>query len=59
MKEDDETYELERIFGSGNKRGLFSRMIGRGIQKIIKGESYGVLLPQKKVMIGALFALLK
>jgi hypothetical protein len=48
MKEDYETYELERIFGSDNRRGLFSRMIGRGIQKIIKGESYGVLLPQKK-----------
>ncbi|KAI7905314.1 uncharacterized protein BX663DRAFT_541498 [Cokeromyces recurvatus] len=49
MKEEHDSYEIQRMLkGSSSSRLSLVEMVNTEIQKPVKGEGYGILLPEKK-----------
>lgn len=49
MKEEHDSYETQRMLeGSSSSRLSLVEMVNIEIQKPVKGEGYGILLPEEK-----------
>lgn len=49
MKEEHNNYEVQRMLGGSSRSRLsLVEMVSTEIQKPVKGEGYGILLPEEK-----------
>lgn len=48
MKEEHESYEVKRMLGGDDSRFSLLKLVNVEIQKPVKGEGYGILLPNEK-----------
>ncbi|KAG1442993.1 hypothetical protein G6F56_010840 [Rhizopus delemar] len=49
MREEHDSYEIQRMLeGSSSSRLSLVEMVSTEIQKPVKGEGYGILLPEEK-----------
>ncbi|ORE03635.1 hypothetical protein BCV72DRAFT_28163 [Rhizopus microsporus var. microsporus] len=48
MKEEHESYKVERMLNDDESRCSLLEMVNIDIQKPVKGEGYGILLPEGK-----------